>query len=243
MDYYYVFDKTSKRNLILADIFRAEGCFVGEKNNTDKKTAYIYTANKILDADEIDKLDKNAVVFGGNPTGCVKNIEFFRMMDDELYAYNISRITTEGALSIIISNTDFALYAANLLILGYGRMGREIARKIKPFVKNLSVCSFDKNEFHALANEYIPYFANQYQCNLGSFDIIINTVPARIITQKQAEKIKNNALFLDVASKPGALEEGLSVNFNYIHALQLPDKTAPLTAALELRDLIFRRLQ
>ncbi|MDE6776335.1 MAG: hypothetical protein K2J25_00190, partial [Oscillospiraceae bacterium] len=65
-----------------------------------------------------------------------------------------------------------------------------------------------------------------------NFDVICNTVPAQVITKPVLEKIQENALILDLASKPGGidLESAQMLNRRVVWALSLPGKTAPITA-------------
>ena len=67
---------------------------------------------------------------------------------------------------------------------------------------------------------------------LGDFDTVVNTVPARIFTAERIAKLRPDAVCLDLASRPGGfdLEAAKALDRNVIWALGLPAETAPETA-------------
>ena len=78
----------------------------------------------------------------------------------------------------------------------------------------------------------------------GEADFIVNTVPAQVLGRGALEKIRPDAVVLELASEPGfdlALANELG-----LHALAapgLPGKTAPLAAAELMRDVIFTAIR
>ena len=70
------------------------------------------------------------------------------------------------------------------------------------------------------------------QIDPGDFDILCNTVPAKVITAELLSRMREDTLVLDLASKPGGvdLDAAKALNRRVIWALSLPGKTAPVTA-------------
>ena len=79
----------------------------------------------------------------------------------------------------------------------------------------------------------------------GKFDVICNTVPAKVVTESVLKKIQKDALILDLASKPGGinLEAAQKIGRRVIWALSLPGKTAPVTAGEIIAKTILHILE
>lgn len=63
-------------------------------------------------------------------------------------------------------------------------------------------------------------------------DVVINTVPARMLTEPVLSALKHDALVIDLASRPGGVDLAAAgrLGVKTIWALSLPGKTAPITA-------------
>ena len=63
-------------------------------------------------------------------------------------------------------------------------------------------------------------------------DIIINTVPARVLEEQELRFVSKNALIIDLASLPGGvnLEAVKARGIAHVHALGLPGIYAPVSA-------------
>ena len=62
--------------------------------------------------------------------------------------------------------------------------------------------------------------------------MIFNTVPAVILNEKCLNQIKNDALIIDLASKPGGVDFDTAgkLGLKVVWALSLPGKIAPVTS-------------
>ena len=71
---------------------------------------------------------------------------------------------------------------------------------------------------------------------LCSYDLIVNTVPARVLGVERLSELKEGCLVIDLASKPGGvdLEAARRLGVKVAWALSLPGKVAPVTAARAL---------
>ncbi len=76
---------------------------------------------------------------------------------------------------------------------------------------------------------------------LGDFDTIVNTVPARVLTEGMLCLIRPEALLLELASPPGGFDRTLAVNIGLraLAAPGLPGETAPLAAARLLQKAVY----
>ena len=86
---------------------------------------------------------------------------------------------------------------------------------------------------------------NQLDEYMDNMDFVFNTVPSLILNKERLERLHRKALVIDLASKPGGVDfkwaEELGINT--IHALGLPGKVAPVTAARIIKDTIYNILE
>ena len=79
---------------------------------------------------------------------------------------------------------------------------------------------------------------------LAEFDVVVNTVPARILSEEDLEDLRPGCLVIDLASKPGGvdLEAAARLGVKVIWALSLPGKVAPVTAGKSIKITIYNIL-
>ena len=151
--------------------------------------------------------------------------------------------TAEGALDIAIQNTERNLCGSNILILGFGRVAKVVAKKFKALDANIT-CSARKEEDFAWMETfgYNKMNINYLDERLKDFDIIINTVPQTIINKKELEFMKKDVTIIDLASKPGGIDfnEAKKQNKKCIWALALPGKIAPKSSADFIKQEIYK---
>ena len=137
--------------------------------------------------------------------------------------------TAEGAIEIAIANTNKIIHGSNVLILGFGRIGKVLARKMAGLSAKVT-CAARKDEDLAWIRAY---------------DIIINTVPHLILTKERLEYVKEDVLLIDLASNPGGIDKKTvkERNLKLIWALALPGKVAPVTTAEFIKDTIYNILK
>ena len=80
---------------------------------------------------------------------------------------------------------------------------------------------------------------------LSGFDFIVNTVPARVLTEGMLCLIQPEALLLELASPPGGFDKSLAANIG-LHPLTapgLPGATAPESAARLLQKAVYAAIE
>lgn len=150
--------------------------------------------------------------------------------------------TAEGAIRIAMEAMPTTIHGSAALVLGFGRLGQALAPRLRSLGADVTVSARRRDQL-ALADlsSLKTRELAALETWLHSFDLIVNTVPARLLNGKELDAVKRSALILDLASLPGgvddegAAERGIRV----IHALALPGKEAPLTAARCLRDTVY----
>lgn len=173
-------------------------------------------------------------------------IEIVDIMKREELAVLNTISTAEGTIEIAIANTNKILHGSEILILGFGRIGKVLARKLAGLSAKVT-CAARKDEDLAWIRAYghNETNINALGKNLSKYDIIINTVPHLILNKEKLEYVKKDVLLIDLASNPGGIDkrETKDLNLKLIWALALPGKVAPVTTAEFIKDTIYNILK
>lgn len=173
-------------------------------------------------------------------------IEIIDIMKREELAVLNTISTAEGTIEIAISNTNKILHGSNVLVLGFGRIGKVLARKLSGLSAKVT-CAARKDEDLAWIRAYGHRATNINSLgeNLSKYDVIINTVPHLILTEEKLEYVKDDCLLIDLASNPGGIDKKTvkDRNLKLIWALALPGKVAPVTTAEFIKDTIYNILK
>ena len=169
-------------------------------------------------------------------------IEIIDIMKREELAVLNTIATAEGTIQVAIENTNKIIHGSEILILGFGRIGKVLARKLAGLSAKVT-CAARKDEDLAWIQAYGHKATNINSLgeNLKLYDIIINTVPHIILNEERLKYIKKDCLLIDLASNPGGIdkkaakEKGLQL----VWALALPGKVAPITTAEFIKDTIY----
>ena len=144
-----------------------------------------------------------------------------------------AELTAEAALSLVSTRLELSLSDASILIVGWGRIGRFLSKKLRALGSEISVMSksVDNRAFvRALGMEALC----PEDSALSRFDAVVNTAPARVPAHPEA--LRRDCLVLELASERGFTPEA---HENYIAAPGLPGRYAPLSAA----RLIYRTVK
>lgn len=154
--------------------------------------------------------------------------------------------TAEGALGIAMMQTDVTLQGSACLVVGNGRIGKLLARKLALLGACVTVSArraddltWIKTDGHtAVQTAKIVDVADQ-------FDVIFNTVPVMVMDTPVLEKVRPDTLIIDLASKPGGVDfdAAQALGRRTVWALSLPAKTAPRSAACYVRDSLYHIME
>lgn len=173
-------------------------------------------------------------------------VEIIDIMKREELAVLNTISTAEGAIEIAISNTNKIIHGSEVLILGFGRIGKVLARKMAGLSARVT-CAARKDEDFAWIKAYGHNATNINTLgeNLSQFDIIVNTVPHLVLTPERLQYVKQDGLLIDLASNPGGIDKKTAKdrNLKLVWALALPGKVAPITTAEFIKDTIYNILK
>ena len=173
-------------------------------------------------------------------------VEIIDIMKREELAVLNTIATAEGTIQIAIENTNRILHGSEVLILGFGRIGKVLARKLAGLSVKVT-CAARKDEDFAWIEAFGHKAVNINHLgeNLKNFDIIINTVPHIVLTESKLQSVKNDVLLIDLASNPGGIDKRAvkERNLKFVWALSLPGRVAPTTSAEFIKNTIYNILK
>lgn len=142
--------------------------------------------------------------------------------------------TAEGAVQIAMKELPVTLSGQRVLITGYGRVAKLCHRAFAALGSQVTVAARSCKDL-AWAQAYgahtVPLsFLNRV---LPKFQVVVNTVPARVFGEEQLMLLDAGTLIIDLASAPGGVDYSAAAGLGIkaIPALSLPGKVAPVTAA------------
>lgn len=170
-----------------------------------------------------------------------KNITVSDIVKREELAVLNAISTAEGAIQIAINETPRNVHGNNVLVLGFGRIGKVLSKMLDGIGAKVA-CEARKTTDLAWikAYGYEPINLIELKEHLHKFDIIINTIPYIVLTKEMLQEVKEDALIIDLASNPGGVDRNaikeLGIKFNW--ALSLPGKVAPITSAEFMKETL-----
>lgn len=182
-------------------------------------------------------LAPNSLVCGGKLSPALRalaqknNLRLHDYMTMPQFVVGNAAVTAEGAVSLLANNTDSTIFDSNVLVVGYGRIGRLLAHKLRGMDAKTFVMS-KNSESRALAEGMGLYAVSPSDTAVYSaFDAVINTAPAQVIPS--LEGFKKSCLLLELASAPGGFDsaEVERSGLKCIKAAGLPGRYAPKSAA------------
>ena len=153
--------------------------------------------------------------------------------------------TAEGALQVAMEHLPITIHGARVLVIGFGRVGRLTAQRFAALGAKVSVAA---RKYEQLAWAQAMGFGTEHLAQLAgwlcSYQLVINTVPARVLGRRELEDLRRDCLVLDLASKPGGVDLAAAgeLGLTVIWALSLPGKVAPVTAGAAIKTTIYNML-
>lgn len=159
------------------------------------------------------------------------------LLKDADYLAKNALITAHCAVRIANDHLPFIMEGANVLILGWGRIGKCLGALLKSMGAAVYIYARKKEDramLHALG--YHPLSPDQLIDQLPMFRLIFNTVPACVMNEQQCTKCRD-CVKIDLASVPGICCP------DAIHARGLPGKIAPESSGLLIADTILHHIK
>ena len=170
-----------------------------------------------------------------------KGVECLDYMQEERIALYNTIATAEGTIGEILQTFPYNLHGTRVLLLGYGRCAKVLAEKLKALGVRVSV--YARRE-EALMEAYVhgasTIKTKEPAEQLRDFPIVINTIPDRIFTEKDLEKMDKRTRVYEIASYPYCMDpkaaEKKGIAFRICAGL--PGKYSPASSAMILQEYI-----
>lgn len=150
-------------------------------------------------------------------------------------------ITAEATLAETLVHGNYSVRNQRVLVLGYGCCGEKIAKVFSALGAKVTVAARRSEVQQQIASDgYVAVKMEDLTEVVEAMDTIVNTVPAMVLTEEVIRNVRQNALILDIASKPGgtdfkaAEKYGLSARLT----LGLPGIYTTISSAEALKDAI-----
>ena len=156
----------------------------------------------------------------------------------EAFLLRNAQATAEGALAEIISHCPRTISCSRILITGCGRITGYLAPMLRAARRPSDRAKITALGMHALSFGRAARRAKE-------FNIIVNTVPARVLDVHFIEGLSPDALLMELASAPGGIDREAcdARNVRVVQAPGLPGKYSPLTAAEIIKETVMSILE
>lgn len=175
----------------------------------------------------------------------VYGFQYFDLLDDEAFTILNSIPSAEGAIQRAMENTDITIHGSNALVLGYGRLGKTLARMLAGIGAQVTVEARNSEDIAwIIEGGYRAVLLEELDHVLHSQDIVFNTIPALILDRDRLSKLSKNVTIIDLASYPGGVDFNAAEQLGIQASLELslPGIVAPKAAAqiicMRIKDLI-----
>ena len=186
------------------------------------------------------------IIFGGRVPEGIFSSKVCDILKRDDFAILNAVPTAEGALEIAMRESIFTISKSRVLIAGFGRIGKISAKLFSAMGASVTVSARKSSDIAMISA--MGYKATE-TCMIGEslseYDIIINTVPFKIIENDALSRIKKDAVIIDTASLPGGLDIPLAnkMGIKAFQALSLPGKVAPKTSGEIICDTVLSILE
>lgn len=211
-----------------------------------------YSKNKIPLHEVSSLTEPHTLVFAGNIPESLfadrKKDKIVNYTENQALTLNGAVYTAEGAIKEISGICEKALSECNILVCGYGRIGKHLAKLLYSYGAAVYVSTSSPEKVPVLKNcGYTPLLTEKLagQCeNTGPFDIIINTVPKQIFDEKLLSTLAGTPHLIELASSPYGIDFGAAekLGFCVTKLPGIPGKLYPKSAGKALFECICTEL-
>lgn len=205
-----------------------------------------------------DLLDRNPslTLFGGKlPNSLSPSFRVVDYYDSEVLQLRNAYITAEAALMTAMELIDRTIRDTSVAVLGYGRIGKYLARLLCAVGATVTVCARrEESLFEAAAEGCRPLLITPDDPMSGLFPlsrnhrILFNTIPTHILKRELLMSLERDTLLMDLASAPFGVsdddvrEATARNSLRYLRAPSLPGSYAPRDAGRIIAECILDQL-
>ena len=167
-----------------------------------------------------------------------------RYASSESYLIANAALTAEGAAALL--KKERALSGARVLILGWGRVGSLTGEALSREGALVTAAARSReSRAWACARGFRAADIEALEAVWRDYDVIVNTVPAPVLTEGRMALTRPDVLLLELASSPGGIDAAAAraKGRRYLAARGLPGQYAPARAAELLRDAVYETMK
>ncbi len=178
-------------------------------------------------------------VFMGRASS-LKGVESYDLLSRGDYCELNAEATAEGALCVAIKSYERTILGSKILVIGYGRIGRNLSLILKSVNAEVTVATRSSEKAARIRAEGNKSVMTPELKSISGYDIVFNTADSIVIGKSILENSINDTLIIDLASYPGGVdfEAAEKLGFTAITALGLPGQFSPMTAGRITADTV-----
>lgn len=205
-----------------------------------------FCEDKITLDDSFAEQMRGKRVFGGmmerlyRTSAAWKEIDTADYYTREEFAVRNAVPTAEGAVEIAMREYAGTISGSRSLVAGFGRVGKVLARMLRGIGAEVTVSARKPADLAWIESYgYRPLLT----ADIGGgepYDLIFNTIPAKIFNRRVLSGLRGCSLLVDLASAPGGVDFDAAekIGIKAILAPSLPGRVAPKTAGEIIRDTV-----
>lgn len=204
---------------------------------------------QVLSEEELaDALPRAVPIFGGSVgerlrQTCVRRgIYVTDLLSIEALAVKNAALTAQCAAQVILNELPCTLAQQPVLILGAGRIGKLLGLQLRALGASVTVSSRrEEDKAWCAALGLTPADTGDLAPLLPHCRLLINTIPAQVLTPQQLSLLPGDALLFELASAPGGFHH--SGHLAVVACGGLPGKYAPKSAADAIAETLYHCLE
>lgn len=153
---------------------------------------------------------------------------------NERFLEHNAELTASAFLPVLAEKSTRSLFSSCTLVIGYGRIGRALAKELRKLGAIFAVASRSPQN---VPDSYVA--VNTAHVALSCFDIIVNTAPHRLFEQDRYAEFAPHCTLFELASPPYCLDPTTARNAGInvlvepaLPARYVPDKAGELVLEL-----------
>ena len=148
--------------------------------------------------------------------------------------------TAEAVIQVAMENLDRTLLGMDCLVLGFGRIGKLLSYRLHGLGAHVTASARKPKDLAWVrAYGWNAVETGSLNGKLGSFGLVFNTIPSRVLDEGLLSQLPKDCLCIDLASQQGIDATAAErLGLRHIWARSLPGRLVPGTAAAVIRDAI-----
>ena len=184
---------------------------------------------KVLD---MTNIPENVTVIGGNLANLPDSYKKVDLLQEEQYVAENAALTADCALRLLGEYLPVAFRNCPILIIGWGRIGKCLARNLKELGAKVSVAARKPSDLGML-KAFGYGTVEMGDIHAHAYRAVINTAPAPVLGESE---IQTTCIKIDLASQRGMAGEDV------IWARGLPGKMLPESSGKCIAESVLRYL-